>query len=123
MKPIKSFYAPLNVVPLIDVLLVLLVFALIGISANQSQLEIQLPKAGQRTASADRVIALVATPAGELRTTTGQVVSENMLKALKTKRVSLYGNGQLTYQELAKNLAVLEQHGIVDVELITHAEY
>jgi biopolymer transport protein ExbD len=117
----------INMTPLVDVMLVLLVLFLITVPALQSNLNIQLPSTATR-ASTDSTepIQIGLKIDGSVFINQQLVAAEDWVKTIQMLQknsaqtsVSIDADKQLPYENIAKFLAVLQTNGINKVKFKT----
>jgi biopolymer transport protein ExbD len=117
----------INMTPLVDVMLVLLVLFLITVPALQSNLNIQLPSTATRTSTdSTEPIQIGLKIDGSVFINQQLVAAEDWVKTIQMLQknsaqtsVSIDADKQLPYENIAKFLAVLQTNGINKVKFKT----
>lgn len=117
----------INMTPLVDVMLVLLVLFLITVPALQSNLNIQLPSTATRAITdSTEPIQIGLKIDGSVFINQQLVAAEDWVKTIQMLQknsaqtsVSIDADKQLPYENIAKFLAVLQTNGINKVKFKT----
>lgn len=127
---IESSLAEINVVPLVDVMLVLLIIFMVAAPMMQHGLDVNLPVA-QRAPQITEERIYVTVPAGFARDGRVQindemvrleVLSERMRQAIETREkrdVFLRGDGGVTLQQLMRVMDQLKAAGVERVGIVS----
>lgn len=126
----SSSLAEINVVPLVDVMLVLLVIFMVTAPMMQTGLEVRLPEARRSDQlSSERLFVTIP-----LTFRTDQVVNlgnepvrfellrervRQEMEVTGDRQVFVRGDGGITYQELVRVMDELKEGGVEDVGLVT----
>ncbi len=127
---VSSSLAEINVVPLVDVMLVLLVIFMVTAPMMQTGLEVSLPEARRSDQiSSERLFVTIP-----LTFRTDQVVNlgdervrfellqeriKQEMEGARDRQVFVRGDGGITYQELIRVMDALKEGGVEDVGLVT----
>lgn len=126
---VASSLADINVIPLVDIMLVLLIIFMVTAPMMQRGVDVALPVARQtQTISADRLFVTVPLSFREDRIVhlndepvSLDVLHERVRQALfdrDVKEVFLRGDGGITYQELMTVMDRLKEAGVEKVGLV-----
>ena len=127
---VSSSLAEINVVPMIDVMLVLLVIFMVAAPMMEQGFEIQLPKSSQNRALKTQPVT-VAVPISFRKDRrvqlNGAAVSLDLLPervrqdltGRASQDVVLSGDGQITYQELVSVMDQLMRGGVSNISMQT----
>jgi biopolymer transport protein TolR len=127
----KGPMADINVTPLVDVMLVLLVIFMVTAPMMFSGISLKLPKTGKVTSLQIRpeLVVLSVTGSEEYYLGKERVQREKLLaalnKQLKANRsdvVYLRADYGLKYEKVAKLMALLKRAGISNIALVTETE-
>jgi biopolymer transport protein TolR len=127
----KGPMADINVTPLVDVMLVLLVIFMVTAPMMFSGINLKLPKTGKVTSLQIRpeLVVLSVTSSEEYYLGKERVQREKLLvainKQLKASRsdvVYLRADYGLKYEKVAKLMALLKRAGISNIALVTETE-
>ncbi|MDH5302215.1 MAG: biopolymer transporter ExbD [Gammaproteobacteria bacterium] len=116
----------INVTPLVDVMLVLLVLFIVTAPLLTSQIKVNLPDAKTESVQVLKTIILSITASGKIYLD-DQVVDESQLltkmNELKQSRpdapVELRADGEIAYKKVAQVMAVLQNAGISKIIFVT----
>lgn len=127
----KGPMAEINVTPLVDVMLVLLVIFMITAPLMYNGIKLQLPKTKKVSSlnlASDQVI-LSVTAAGDYylgkeKFLASELIGEvkSLLKNYKTDVVYIRASSEIKYGKVASLMSVLKQNGIVNIALVTEIE-
>ncbi len=128
MKAGRDLLDEINIIPLVDIVLVILIIFMITAPLMTARLEVELPKASQTpvAASPKKVLHIVITEKGEIRIG-GKVIKLNHLKAwLKeareqgiVKSVEIAADKRCPYGVVARVLSLIKEAGFQGVDLLT----
>lgn len=127
----KGPMADINVTPLVDVMLVLLVIFMVTAPMMFSGINLKLPKTGKVTSLQIRpeLVVLSVTSSEEYYLGKVRVQREKLLaainKQMKANRsdvVYLRADYALKYEKVAKLMAMLKRAGISNIALVTETE-
>lgn len=129
-RRVSSTMAEINVIPLVDVMLVLLIIFMVAAPMLQRGLEVNLPVASrsQEIASERLFVTVPATFGRDKRVYMGEepirleVFGERIRQAMinrTDKQVYLRGDGDVRYQDLMTVMDTLKNSGVVNVGLVT----
>jgi biopolymer transport protein ExbD len=118
--------AEINVTPLVDVMLVLLVIFIIAAPLMAKALKVELPKATAPVDVEKIVVDLVVFADGSLQLDGEDIFLEQLPNVLKTQFelkpdavLRLGGDGETPYKKIAQLLAVAQQNGIQRIAFAT----
>ena len=126
---VGSVLSEINVIPLVDVMLVMLIIFMVTAPMMQSGLDVSLPEARQADAISDERI-FVTVPLsfrsdGSIRVDEDpvllDVLHERMAREMEgrtDRSVFLRGDGDITYQELMNVIDQLKEGGVEEVGLV-----
>jgi biopolymer transport protein TolR len=129
-RRVASTLAEINVVPLVDVMLVLLIIFMVTAPMIQRGLDVNLPVA-TRAAQIEGERIFVTVPADYRSTRRVQLNQEEIpvevlqervrqsLERLSDKEVYLRGDGSVQYQDLVEVFSRLQAAGVAKVGLVT----
>ncbi len=131
MKPIEfeqSRMSEINVTPLVDVFLVLLIIFMISAPMLKSVYDVNLPTSKRAQPRSQEGIEITLGKDGVIFIDAGQVAKEDFASAFKQifspenpRPVFLRADGELPYQEIVEAMDVIRQAGAVDLGLVTEA--
>lgn len=119
----------INVTPLVDVMLVLLVVFIITAPLLTHQVKLNLPKANAEAASSQKALSISITRDGQIYLD-DQAISEDDLQSQLQQRVAtgeaptveLRADGELAYQQVVKVMALIQNSGINKLSFITEPD-
>jgi len=127
----KGPIADINVTPMVDVMLVLLVIFMVTAPMMFSGIQLKLPKTGKVSSlQLNKELVILSVSAGEefflgktrvTREKLIQTVTEQ-LKISKTDVVYLRADYELKYEKVAKLMSALKNAGISNIALVTEIE-
>ncbi len=129
-RRISSSLAEINVVPLVDVMLVLLIIFMVTAPMLQRGIDVSLP-VSRRAAEIDSDRVEVTVPADYRKTQTVYLGTESLridvlqervrqrMERATRKEVALRGDGTVQLQELMEVTDRLKEAGVVTVRLVT----
>jgi len=124
----QSRMSEINVTPLVDVFLVLLIIFMISAPMLKSAYEISLPQAKAAQPTSKEGIEVTLGKNGIIFIDNSQVAKPDFSSAFKQifspaepRPVFVRADGTLPYQEIVEALDVLRQAGAVDIGLVTEA--
>lgn len=131
-RRVSSSLAEINVVPLVDVMLVLLIIFMVTAPMIQRGIDVRLPVARRsNTVEGERIFVTVPATfktdgmlyfnSEKLRADAVQERVRQLMENATEKRVYLRGDGSVTYQELVSIIDRLKDAGVVDVGLVARA--
>lgn len=121
----SSSLAEINVTPLVDVMLVLLIVFMISAPLMQSGVAIQLPKGNNELKADENHLILSLDEEGKSFLQGQFLQPELVIEKVRAaalganKTVYLEADGRLPYGKVAEMLSTLREAGIVQVSLIT----
>jgi biopolymer transport protein TolR len=124
----QSRMSEINVTPLVDVFLVLLIIFMISAPMLKTAYEVSLPQASKAAPTSQEGIEVILAPKGIVFIDNSQVDRADFESAFKQiyspaspRPVFVRADGSLPYQEIVTALDVLRKAGAVDVGLVTEA--
>jgi len=131
-RRISSSLAEINVVPLVDVMLVLLIIFMVTAPMIQRGIDVNLPVARRAaTVEGERLFVTVPTSyhtdgllyIGQERVTAGALAGrlKERLQAVTDKQVYLQGDGAVQLQDLMKVIDQLKDAGVSQVSIVAKA--
>lgn len=127
----KGPMAEINVTPLVDVMLVLLVIFMITAPLMYNGIKLQLPKTKKVNSlnlASDQVI-LSVTAAGDFylgkqKYLPGELIGEvkSLLASYKTDVVYIRASTEIKYGKVANLMSILKQNGILNLALVTEID-
>ncbi len=128
MKAGKDLLGEINIIPLVDIILVILIIFMITAPLMTARLEVDLPKTSQSPATAfpKKVLRIIITQKGKIKVG-GKLVRLNHLRAwLKEakkrgiiKNVEIEADKRCPYGVVAKVLSLIKDAGFEGVDLLT----
>ena len=128
----RRMNAEINVVPYIDVMLVLLIIFMITAPLLTQGIEVELPEAdAQSMTSQQEEVTFVVTPAGEYKVAVGDDAGDvlddaaleakiSQLMAEKPDRMILVqGDSKVAYERIARGMAILRRAGATKIGFVT----
>jgi biopolymer transport protein TolR len=122
-------YAPMaemNVVPFIDVMLVLLIIFMVAAPMLTQGVQVALPKADAKPIEQDKPVEITLLKDGTVRVGSSVVPLENLVARLQVVQegrdnasILLRADTALDYGSVMKVMAALQGAGMVDVGLVT----
>jgi biopolymer transport protein ExbD len=131
-RRISSSLAEINVVPMVDVMLVLLIIFMVTAPMIQRGIDVNLPVARRAaTVEGERLFVTVPTSyhtdgllyIGQERVTAGALAGrlKERLQAVTDKQVYLQGDGAVQLQDLMKVIDQLKDAGVSQVAIVAKA--
>src|SRR5262249_3511373 len=133
-RRVSTSLAEINVVPLVDVMLVLLIIFMVTAPMIQRGVDVKLPvaKTAAQQIQGERVFVTVPADYRQkhvvylgdepIRLDILQERVRQKVELMSDKQVYLRGDGSVTYQELMEVFDRLKAAGVVNVGLVTRAE-
>lgn len=131
MKPVEfeqSRMSEINVTPLVDVFLVLLIIFMISAPLLKSVYDVNLPTSKRAQPRSQEGIEVILGKGGIVFIDASQVARVDFADAFRQiyspanpRPVFVRADGELPYQEIVEALDILRQAGAVDVGLVTEA--
>lgn len=128
----RRSYAPMaemNVVPFIDVMLVLLIIFMVAAPMLTQGVQVQLPKANAQPIEQDKPVEVTLQADGTVKVGSAVVTMDQLLPRLEAVQagrdnaaILLRADKTLDYGSVMKVMAALQAAGMVDVGLATEAE-
>ena len=129
----ESPLSEINIVPLVDVMLVLLIITMITAPFLEQGVNVDLPKAGgqslRKEVGDNEPVVLFITKSGNIRMGKTPVVREELARKLqnvfrnrKMKEVFVRADKEVPYGAVAQVMAVVQSAGIDRVGLVTQNE-
>lgn len=128
----RRMNAEINVVPYIDVMLVLLIIFMITAPLLTQGIEVELPEAdAQSMTSQQEEVTFVVTPGGEYKVAVGDNAGDvlddaaleakiSQLMAEKPDRMILVqGDSKVAYERIARGMAILRRAGATKIGFVT----
>ena len=122
----SSSLSEINVTPLVDVMLVLLIIFMISAPLMQSGVELQLPEGNQEMAADENNLVLSISADGKHYLNDDflqpEIVIENIKKAVavsKNKTIYVRGDANLLYGVVMNMISQLKEAGVEEVSLVT----
>ncbi len=124
---LPSTLAEINVTPLVDVMLVLLIVFMISAPLLQQGIEVDLPEAKGTGLDVEQdQIVLVVTKSGECRWNNAVVTPDELIKRLGTAAaatrkppVFVQADKEVPYGVVAQLLSTVKESGLINVGLVT----
>jgi biopolymer transport protein ExbD len=127
-RPVNRDHARVNVTPMIDVVMVLIVFfLLVGHLAGERRGAVDLPtaRAGDQESPASRPVFLLVEPTGDIRLD-GQPVALNALPQtlapFRDRPVQIRAGKDTPYERVRPALTACREAGIAEVKLVVKPE-
>jgi biopolymer transport protein TolR len=124
----QSRLSEINVTPLVDVFLVLLIIFMISAPMLKSAYEVSLPQSKKAAPTSQEGIEVILAKEGVAFIDNSQVTMSDFESAFRQiyspanpRPVFVRADGSLPYQEIIQALDLLRQAGAVDVGLVTEA--
>lgn len=122
--------ADINVTPLVDVMLVLLIIFMITVPVITQSINVELPKASlEKTDSLQSTVAFELKPDGTYWWDQKQVSFDDVAKRfaevaeLDTQPViELYADGNIPYKNVVKIMAAAQRQGVTSLGFVTELE-
>ena len=130
-RRVATTLSEINVVPLVDVMLVLLIIFMVTAPMIQRGVDVKLPVAVQAAQQIEGERVFVTVPAGYRENgivylgddpVRVDVLQERIRQRLETqpdKKVYLRGDSSITYQELMEVFDKLKEAGVLNIGLVT----
>ncbi len=127
----KGPIADINVTPMVDVMLVLLVIFMVTAPMMFSGIQLKLPKTGKVSSlQLSKELVILSVSAGEefylgkSKVTREKLIEtvRNQLQSSKTDVVYLRADYELKYEKVAKLMSALKNAGISNIALVTEIE-
>jgi biopolymer transport protein TolR len=130
-RRVSSSLAEINVVPLVDVMLVLLIIFMVTAPMIQRGVDVKLPVAVQAAQQIEGERVFVTVPASYKRDKRALLGDEPMsldvlkervrqkVERMNPKQVYLRGDSSITYQELMEVFDKLKEAGVLNIGLVT----
>ncbi len=122
----QSQFSEINVTPLVDVFLVLLIIFMISAPMMKSAYEVNLPKSRVAQPTSQEGIEVVLASGGIIFVDNSQVAKPDFSSAFRQifspanpRPVFVRADGSLPYQDVVEALDVIRQAGAVDIGLVT----
>lgn len=116
----------INVTPLVDVMLVLLVVFIITAPLLTHQVKLNLPKANAQAASSQHPLSISLARDGQLYLDAQPITESELQKQLQQRvaageqpTVELRADGELAYQHVVRLMALVQNAGINKLSFIT----
>ncbi len=131
-KPRSNLVSEINVTPLVDVMLVLLIIFMITSPMLVSGIEINLPQvtSSQVSAEQDESLVISINNQGELYLLDSKIERHNLVAKLtnitkekKGTKIFLRGDKNIPYGEVVRVIAEIHTAGFSKVALISNIEY
>jgi len=120
--------AEMNVTPMVDVMLVLLIIFMVAAPMMTQGVQVQLPKADAKPIEQEKPVEVTLLKDGTVRVGSSVVPYENLvarLQAVQENRqnaaILLRADKNLDYGSVMKTMAALQSAGMVDIGLVTEA--
>jgi biopolymer transport protein TolR len=124
----QSRMSEINVTPLVDVFLVLLIIFMISAPMLKSAYEVSLPQSKKAAPTSQDGIDVILGKNGVIFIDKGQVTKADFESAFRQiyspanpRPVFVRADGSLPYQEIVEALDALRQAGATDIGLVTEA--
>ncbi len=131
MKPEKGLLSDINIIPLVDIILVILIVFMITAPLLTTKVEVDLPKVkkAKLVKSHSRVLKITITRAGKIKINGKSVSLRRLARWLKEakkhgliKEVQIEADRRCKYGKVVKVLSVVKSAGFESLSLLTQPE-